>query len=411
MRRLALALAALLAGGAPEAAEAPAASPALPGSASAALRPNAEMARDILDLAFALEDGRAVPGLGRFEGPVRLRVTGMASPTLGPDLAGLLARLRAEGGLDVAMARPGERAEVVVEVVPGAALAGAVPGAACFVVPGARSWAEFLRLRGSPALDWAAAPRRTRAAVFLPGAAAPQEVRDCLHEEVAQALGPLNDLGRLPDSAFNDDDVQGALTGFDLLALRALNDPGLAAGMTRDEVAARLPAILARLNPAGEAARPGGDAGAGLGLLARGRALAAEPEAALAAFRAAEAALAGVPAAALHRAEAQAQIAAFALSRGDAPEVLRLTGEAAPVAEGAGDAALLATLLLLRAEATEALGDAEAARALRLDGMAWARYGFGDAAEARLAEVRALSPWRLAALAGPSRPDPRESPR
>jgi len=33
----------------------------------------------------------------------------------------------------------------------------------------------------------------------------PQEVRDCLHEELAQALGPLNDLYRLPDSVFNDD--------------------------------------------------------------------------------------------------------------------------------------------------------------------------------------------------------------
>ncbi len=404
MRRLALALAALLAGGAPEAAEAP------PWPARIALRPNAEMARDILDLAFALEDGRAVSGLGRFEGPVRVRVRGTAPPTLGPDLLALLGRLAGEAGLDVALAAPGEAAGIVVEAVPSAALAEAVPGAACFVVPNATSWAEFQALRGSPALDWTAAPRRTQAAVFVPSDAAPQEVRDCLHEEVAQALGPLNDLGRLPDSAFNDDGVHGALTGFDLLALRALNDPGLAAGMTRREVAARLPAILARLNPAGERAALRGDARAGLALLAQGRALAAEPGAALAAFRAADRALADGPAAALHRAQARAQLAGFALSRGNAAEVLRLTGEAAAVAEATGDAALLATRLLLRAEATEALGDVDAARALRLVGMARARYGFGDAAEARLAAVQALSPWRLAAPSEPLRRDT-ESPR
>jgi hypothetical protein len=398
VRRLLLALA-VLSAGAPEAAEAP------PWPSRAPLRPNAEMARDILDLAFALEDGRPVPGLGRFEGPVRVRVRGAAPPTLAPDLAALLGRLADEAGLDVALARPDEAAGVVVEAVPGAALAEAVPGAACFVVPGPASWAEFLALRGSPALDWTAEPRRTRAAVFVPADAAPQELRDCLHEEVAQALGPLNDLSGLAGSAFNDDDAHGALTAFDMLALRALNDPGLATGMTRRDVAARLPAILARLNPAGERA-PGGDARAGLALLARGRARAGEPEAALAAFRAAEAALADIPVAALHRSQAQAQLAGFALSRGDAAEVLRLTGEATPAAEAEGDAALLATLLWLRAEAMEDLGEAEAARGLRLDGMAWARYGFGDGAEARLAEVRALSPWHLAALADASRRSP-----
>ena len=38
---------------------------------------------------------------------------------------------------------------------------------------------------------------RERAAVFIPADTSPQEVRDCLHEELAQALGPLNDLYRL----------------------------------------------------------------------------------------------------------------------------------------------------------------------------------------------------------------------
>lgn len=92
----------------------------------------------------------------------------------------------------------------------------------------------------------------TRVAIFLPRDAAPQKLRSCLHEEVAQALGPLNDLYRLPDSVFNDDDMETVLTGFDILALRALNTPELHSGMSRAEVAARLSAILARLNPTGD---------------------------------------------------------------------------------------------------------------------------------------------------------------
>jgi hypothetical protein len=82
-------------------------------------------------------------------------------------------------------------------------------------------------------------------AVFMPADVAPQEVRDCLHEEVAQAIGPLNDLYRLPDSVFNDDNFHTVLTGFDMLILRATYAPELRSGMTRAEVAAALPGILA----------------------------------------------------------------------------------------------------------------------------------------------------------------------
>ncbi len=45
-------------------------------------------------------------------------------------------------------------------------------------------------------------------------------MRDCLHEELAQALGPLNDLYRLSNSVFNDDNFHSVLTGFDMEMLR-----------------------------------------------------------------------------------------------------------------------------------------------------------------------------------------------
>lgn len=70
-------------------------------------RSNAGIARDILALSFELESGTALPVLARFEGPVTVRAIdrdgGTAlPPTLLDDLDALLARMRAEAGLDIA---------------------------------------------------------------------------------------------------------------------------------------------------------------------------------------------------------------------------------------------------------------------------------------------------------------------
>ncbi|MCB1361825.1 MAG: DUF2927 domain-containing protein, partial [Rhodobacteraceae bacterium] len=49
----------------------------------------------------------------------------------------------------------------------------------------------------------------------------------------------------------NDDNFQTTLTGFDMLLLRVWYSPELHPGMTRDQVAARLPTLYNRLNPHG----------------------------------------------------------------------------------------------------------------------------------------------------------------
>ena len=69
---------------------------------------------------------------------------------------------------------------------------------------------------------------------------------------MAEALGPLNELYRLPDSVFNDDNIHTVLTGFDMLVRRTFYAPEIRNGMTRGEVAIRLPQILARLNSVGQ---------------------------------------------------------------------------------------------------------------------------------------------------------------
>ncbi|MDF2232797.1 DUF2927 domain-containing protein [Albimonas sp. CAU 1670] len=57
----------------------------------------------------------------------------------------------------------------------------------------------------------------------------------CIHEELAQTLGLLNDDGEARPSIFNDDQEFALLTVHDELLLRILYDPRLKAGMTAEQ--------------------------------------------------------------------------------------------------------------------------------------------------------------------------------
>ena len=399
-------------------------------------RGNADIARDILDLQFRMESGRPLHVLTRFEGPITVSMTGEVPPTAHGDLSRVMSRLRAEAGIDIRSARSGETASVTIDFQPKAAIRRAVPSAACFVVPRVSSFAEYRARRGSGATDWATLTRREKAAIIVPSDAPPQEVRDCLHEELAQSVGPLNDLYRLPDSVFNDDNFHTVLTGFDMLVLRVQYDPALQSGMTQAEVAQRLPAILARLNPAGEGrgtgtatlaprawidavavalGSQGGDArrrAAAMRMLsiaqaqgwqdnrlafswfALGRAdVGRDTAAATRAFEQAQHIWQGLPGGEVRSAHVDMQLAAFALADGRFAEALARTDRAIPVVRRAENAALLATLLMMRAEANDALGRRDEARAARLDSLGWARYGFGTDAQvrARMSEITGLA--------------------
>ncbi|MFN0113248.1 MAG: DUF2927 domain-containing protein [Paracoccaceae bacterium] len=406
-------------------------------------RSNAEMARDFLDLSFRMESGREVAKLTRFGGPVEVRLTGPVPPFAEADLNRLITRLRAEAGIDIGPAGTGRGAEITVQFLPRRTIQALVPAAACFVAPNVSSWDEYRRARGSARTDWTALTVRERVAVFIPADVAPQEVRDCLNEEIAQGLGPLNDLYRLPDSVFNDDNVQGLLTGFDMLMLRVHYSPRLWNGMSEAEAAAVVPAVLAAVNPRGgpaglaaasddtprayvsaietalgpraspEARRGAAgraigiaeergwrDARAGFAWFVLGRlSLSGRPDQALEAFGRAEAIYRGRPGMALQAANVGMQFAAFALSQGDAEAAIARADAAAGPAAAAQNAALLATLLLIKAEALDIGGREGEAASVRAEGLGWARYGFGSGAEVarRATEIAALSPARRAA--------------
>ena len=403
-------------------------------------RSNRSIARDFLDLTFSLESGTALPVFTRFEGPITIRVTGSAPPTLGPDLNRLVGRLRNEAGIDIRGAGPDEEASITVDVVARGELQRFLPEAACVVVPNVSSWRDYVANRRSRTIEWSRIRARTRLAVIIPGDTSPQEIRTCLHEEVAQALGPVNDLFRLTDSVFNDDDFHSVLTGFDMAILRAVYAPELQTGMTRADVAARLPAVLARTNPAGERAGSGfrrrtpdawrdailiaidarrprerridaatdavgiaqrlgpRDPHLAYALYLYGRlVLASEPDVALAAFLRAGDIYRASPETRLQSANVAMQIAGSALSDGKPEVAIDIADEAIPVAARAENAALLSLLMLIKAEALRLQGRDTAAAAVRRDALGWGRYAFGSdaAVRARAAEIRGLSPLSL----------------
>jgi Protein of unknown function (DUF2927) len=407
-----------------------------PGAArsSAVSRSNTSIARDYLDLTFRMESGRQITAFSRFEGPITVSLTGAVPASAADDLGRLMSRLRSEAGINV---QPASGAtSITIEFLPRAAMQAVVPTAACFVVPRVSGWEEYRAARNTAALDWTTVQMRDRVAIFVPSDTSPQEVRDCLHEELAQAIGPLNDLYRMGDSVFNDDNFQTTLTNLDMLILRTHYAPELRSGMSEGQVAAALPTVLARLNPAGGTATatsgdveprswtqaietalgPRGSDASRKAAAARAVSIAmaqgwrdnrlafsyfamgrvnvrSDVGQAVIAFSQAQRIYLTLPGGNVHAAHIDMQMAAFALSAGQANEAIRYADRAIPIVRQAENAALLATLHLIKAEALDLAGRQADASALRLDTAALARYGFGAEGQvrARTAEIAALA--------------------
>lgn len=402
------------------------------------LRANTDIARDFLELSFNLESGRSLPTLTRFEGPISVRVTGRPSAGLGSDLNRLLHRLRTEARINISQ-NQSETANITIEAVSRKDIRAMLPQAACFVAPNVSSLAQYRLARRTSLVNWTGLRERKKLSIFLPNDASPQEVRDCLHEELAQALGPLNDLYRLPDSVFNDDNVHTVLTGFDMLILRAYYDPSLRNGMTKSQVADRISGILARINPRGaqfaprrltrtprswinsiqRALGPGANQNeriraaheamqiaVAMGWTDHRRAfshyalgrlnMSANLKKAREHFSIAARLYGQNPSTRLHAAYAASQLASFYIAEGNGEAALQQIGPHLDTAGRYENAALMSTLMLQRAEALDLAGRSSEARTIRMDSLGWARYGFGSdwAVRAKLREISSLSPLK-----------------
>ncbi|WP_284376799.1 DUF2927 domain-containing protein [Amylibacter marinus] len=223
-----------------------------PSHSTAIRRSNLDIASEFLDYSFGLETGATINQFSRFNGRIVVAFTQSAPLDLQRDLNKLVKRLQNEAGLNIVVGATGGPANIYINRITPRQLSSALPGAACFVVPNVRNLQELRTGRKTAATDWTQLDGRSVASIFLPNNHSPQEGRDCLHEELAQVLGPVNDLFRVADTIFNDDNMHVVLTNYDMLLLRLTYDSQLRNGMSRGDVAARLPEMLRRLNPTGE---------------------------------------------------------------------------------------------------------------------------------------------------------------
>lgn len=400
-------------------------------------RSNADIAQEFLDLSFALESGQEIKRFTRFAEPISIALNASAPRHVVQDLDRLILRLRNEAGLNV-YKTIGNAANIYVETVPKKQLQSVIPTAACFVVPNVSGWSDYRRSRFKNSVDWTRLQERKHITVFMPNDVSPQESRDCLHEEIAQALGPVNDLYRLPDSVYNDDNFNISLTPYDMLILEAYYAPELRNGMTKAQVAARIPQILARLNPNGQSLPPkrlqrtskdwvraiettlGPRASSSKRRAAAMRAVQIakakgynDHRLGFAYFARAQVSFRDDPRLAasdftqaytifktlfgrtdIHTAQAAVQMASLAMSGGKFDLALRFINDSIPAAQKSQDGTLLFSLLAMKSEIYEGLGRFADAKTLKQEAISWAHYGIASKSEItrRLTQIASLRP-------------------
>ena len=96
----------------------------------------------------------------------------------------------------------------------------------------------------------------------------------------------------------------------------------------------------------------------------------------------------------LYAAHTAVQLASYQIAYIEGEDVLVTLALNKDAAFEEENAALLSTLMFLRAEALELTGRASEARIVRLDSLNWARYGFGSEMhlKTKLREIQALNP-------------------
>lgn len=210
---------------------------------------NTDLTRLFVQLTMRLESGEALRGLQRFEAPVNVGITGDAAELYLPFLREFLAEIRARTGIDISSGPPPHN--LLIRMVPGEEML-PMSLAQCFILSSQPTWEAYT-----------ADPERyddevlshdgalTRVGIFIPDTLEPFKVRECIVEEVTQALGPSNDLYGLASTIFNDDNAHTWPTQLDYLMLKVLYDPRLRSGIERLEAFAMAAKVLDEINPKG----------------------------------------------------------------------------------------------------------------------------------------------------------------
>jgi hypothetical protein len=180
----------------------------------------------------------------KFEGPVRVFIDNKGKPDRSRQVAATIEDIKRRiEHLDIAVTANSEEANAVVTLVRDRDLSKTIR--AIYGRERARSIQKSLEPQCLSSFRRDSSFRITRADVILVADAGEFIFYDCAYEELLQALGPINDDSSVRWSMFNDKVHMGFFGVYDQYILNMLYHPKIRAGMTRAEVKAVLPEVLA----------------------------------------------------------------------------------------------------------------------------------------------------------------------
>jgi len=150
---------------------------------------NRNIAAGFLYLHFALESKHSLPVFTRLDGPHHSRLDRGDDQTdgTGSGQDALPTHLWSKTRLPVQHVPSNAQTSITIKAVTQSDICKALPRAARFVVPNVSSLAESRRDRDKPEINWALLCNREQMRIFIPNNTRPQEVWNCLHEELAWA--------------------------------------------------------------------------------------------------------------------------------------------------------------------------------------------------------------------------------
>ncbi|WMT78813.1 DUF2927 domain-containing protein [Bradyrhizobium sp. Ash2021] len=190
-----------------------------------------------------LQFGAPADRVRKFDEPVRIFVASQGQPDRAPEIASIVADIRAHvNHLDVAITSDKKAANFFVTLVAERDIKKVIRARY-----GSGKAARIQQSLNPQCLSGIGKDRRyriRRAEVILPVDAGEFTFYDCAYEELLQALGAINDDRSVPWTMFNDDVQMGFFDVYDQYLLNILYDPRVRAGMTKAEVNGLLPKVL-----------------------------------------------------------------------------------------------------------------------------------------------------------------------
>ena len=206
---------------------------------------NDEIKDGFFKIAFnaELQLGAPAERVRKFDEPVRIFVVSKGLPDRRPEIAAIVADIRARvNHLDVAITTDRQAANFTVTLVAERDLKRTIRA-----LYGSDKATQIQQSLNPQCLSGIGKDKRfriRRAEVILPVDAGEFTFYDCAYEELLQALGAINDDRSVPWTMFNDDVQMGFFDVYDQYLLNILYDPRIRPGMTKDEVDGLLPEVL-----------------------------------------------------------------------------------------------------------------------------------------------------------------------